>query len=970
MTIARKSIILSAILFAALTASALFGVAAAHAQTSSTLTCTGVTLSGSVFPNGASTNAWFEWGTTQSLGTQTAAQAFTANSNFTSSLTGLTPSTTYYYRAVAQNVNGIAYSPDLSQPPLSFSTPSCQPAGTAPTVTTNSANVLGQNAATLSGTVNGNGQATTAWFEWGTSPSFGNTTSQQTFGTGISNTTFTVSSLSPNTTYYYRAVAQNASGTVQGATLSFTTQGTTVTQTPTVTGSSSLTCNSVTLSGTVFPGSVSTQAWFEWGTSQSFGNQTPSQTFTTTSNFIANLTGLQPNTTYYYRAVAQNQNGTAQSQTLSFVTPQCSGGSSVPTVTTNSANVLSQNAATLNGSVNGNGQTTTAWFEWGTTQSFGNTTSQQTFGTGFSNVTFTISSLSPNTTYYYRAVAQNSAGTSQGSTLSFTTQGTTGGNGSMPTVTTNSANVQSQNSVTLNGFANGNGLTTNAWFEWGTSQSFGNTTSQSFTGANGQSYSYTLTNLNQNSTYYYRAVAQNSAGIAYGNTQTFTTSFGGCQFNCGNNNNTQPFVATYSANGIGDSFAVLNGNLVTNGQIATRWFEWGTSQGYLGNSTVKLTQSFDGNFSQTVTGLSSNTTYYFRAVAQGSFGQVYGNIITFTTTGFGSTNNNCYINGVYQYNCGTNNNNNCYVNGVYQYNCGQNNQNALQVITTLATNVGQTSARLNGLALINQGASTQAWFEWGSTSGLGNTTVTQDVGTAPSSSFYASLFGLQSGRTYYYRAVATNAIAGTVRGDLQSFTTASPSTTTYTPPTTTTTVVVGTGTGKPALVSLSIDRNGACNYRGQTVEYVVTYKNTSQKNLKDVVLRVLVPDELTFGNSTLGNYSTADRNVVVTLGALAPGQEGSIRVSVAVANSATLGKAMVVTAHLVDTDTATGAQEEVVAYSVNNACDDGSLQSASSFFGGVSFLPDSLLEWLLLILVILALVILVRNIYGNRPPQP
>jgi len=697
------------------------------------------------------------------------------------------------------------------------------------------------------------------------------------------------------------------------------------------------TCTSATLNGSVAPNGLPTNVWFEWGTTQSLGTATQVQTFSANSNFNQLVSGLTPSTTYFFRAVAQNSAGTNQGQILSFSTPACSGtggNNAAPTITTNVANVLSQSAATLNATVNGNGQNVNVWFEWGTTQSLGNTTTQMSMGPGTANVNFTISGLSANTTYFYRAVAQNSAGTSQGAILSFTTQGTgSGSSGSVPTATTNAANVFSQNSATLNGFVSGNGQTTNAWFEWGTTQSLGNTTSQTFVGTGSMSVTQTLSNLAANTTYFYRVVAQNASGLTQGNIQSFSTFTTNCQFgNCNNQGQNQPFVTTFSANGVGDTFAVLNGSLITNGQIVTRWFEWGTAQGFLSNSTVKLSQSFDGTFTQTVTGLQPNTTYYFRAVGQGSFGPVYGNILTFTTTGF-NTNTNT----------GT---------------------NALQVITTLATNVGQSSARLNGLALINQSAVTQAYFEWGNTTALGNATDSQNIGSAPSTSFFASLFGLQSGRTYYYRAVAINSQGGTVRGEIQSFTTSSG--TFSTPPSSTTTTVVGTGTGKPALVALTIDRNGACNYRGQTIEYVVTYKNTSNKNLKDVALRVLLPEELAFGSSTFGTYSTADRNVVVALGSLASGQEGSVRVSATVARGAVLGKTSVVTAHLVDTDAATGAQEEVVAYSLNNVCDGGISQGAASFFGGASFLPDSLIEWLLLILVILALVILARNVYGNR----
>lgn len=82
-------------------------------------------------------------------------------------------------------------------------------------------------------------------------------------------------------------------------------------------------------------------------------------------------------------------------------------------------------AATLVGQINDTGgdRSITAWFEWGETQSLGRSTSKQYLRVD--NVPYrfcsSISNLTPCTTYYYRAVAQNSGGTSYGDTMSFTT---------------------------------------------------------------------------------------------------------------------------------------------------------------------------------------------------------------------------------------------------------------------------------------------------------------------------------------------------------------------------------------------------------------------------------------------------------------------------------------------------------------------------------------------------------------------
>lgn len=94
-----------------------------------------------------------------------------------------------------------------------------------------------------------------------------------------------------------------------------------------------------------------------------------------------------------------------------------------PTVTTNSATNIETYQATLNGTVNTNGTTTTAWFGYGTSNGYytGTSTIQTLSESGDVNVSTTISSLSPDTNYYYKLFAQNGTGTASGSEVSFTT---------------------------------------------------------------------------------------------------------------------------------------------------------------------------------------------------------------------------------------------------------------------------------------------------------------------------------------------------------------------------------------------------------------------------------------------------------------------------------------------------------------------------------------------------------------------
>jgi phosphodiesterase/alkaline phosphatase D-like protein len=419
------------------------GPPTATTNAASNVTSNSATLNGTVNPNGLATTVYFQWGTSTSYGNTTPSQSIgsgTSNVNVSANLSGLSPNTTYHYRVVAYNSAGTRYGSNVS-----FTTTST---GGPPTATTNAASNVTSNSATLNGTVNPNGLATTVYFQWGTSTSYGNTTPSQSIGSGTSNVNVSanLSGLSPNTTYHYRVVAYNSAGTRYGSNVSFTTTSTGGPPTATTNAASNVTSNSATLNGTVNPNGLATTVYFQWGTSTSYGNTTPSQSIgsgTSNVNVSANLSGLSPNTTYHYRVVAYNSAGTRYGSNVSFTTTSTGGP---PTATTNAASNVTSNSATLNGTVNPNGLATTVYFQWGTSTSYGNTTPSQSIGSGTSNVNVSanLSGLSPNTTYHYRVVAYNSAGTRYGSNVSFTTTGST--------CTTSSQLLANP------GFENGNGV--------------------------------------------------------------------------------------------------------------------------------------------------------------------------------------------------------------------------------------------------------------------------------------------------------------------------------------------------------------------------------------------------------------------------------------------------------------------------------------------------------------------------------
>src|SRR5438477_13159691 len=231
------------------------------------------------------------------------------------------------------------------------------------------------------------------------------------------------------------------------------------------------------------------------------------------------VTGLNASTAYYYRVRAYNGVGTSGNSNIVNVTTLSATGS--PVVITNPATLIASFSATLNGTVDPHGLATNVYFQYGTTTSYGLTTAiQSKTGNTYQNVVANISGLTASTTYHFRIVAMNSAGTVNGADRTFTTLSATG----PPVVITNPATLIASFSATLNGSVDPHGLTTNVYFQYGTTTSYGLTTAtQSKTGNTYQNVAANISSLSASTTYHFRMVATNSAGTVYGSDKTFTT---------------------------------------------------------------------------------------------------------------------------------------------------------------------------------------------------------------------------------------------------------------------------------------------------------------------------------------------------------------------------------------------------------------------------------------------------------------
>ena len=237
--------------------------------------------------------------------------------------------------------------------------------------------------------------------------------------------TCTLDNLSPSTTYYSRAYATNSYGTAYGENVSFTTLAATIASGVTTNTLSSITQTTATCGGNIASDGASsiTSRGVCWSSTNS--NPTILDAKTNNGNgigsFTSSITGLTAGTTYYIRAYATNSVGTAYGNTRTFITlsPTLPSG-----IVTTQISSITQNTASGGGSIaNDGGATITSrgicWSSTNSNPTIFNSISSN--GSGIGSFTSSLIGLTANTTYFVRAFATNSVGTSYGNVISFTT---------------------------------------------------------------------------------------------------------------------------------------------------------------------------------------------------------------------------------------------------------------------------------------------------------------------------------------------------------------------------------------------------------------------------------------------------------------------------------------------------------------------------------------------------------------------
>lgn len=432
-----------------------------------------------------------------------------------------------------------------------------------------------------------------------------------TIGKGIGKFQSNIVNLKVGTTYYVRAYATNETATVYGEQMVVTTLDGLPSVETTLQYSS--TATSITTGGKVVNNGGFDVS--ERGICYSTTNTEPSTSDAkiTSGNgngtYNVSITELTAATKYYVRAYATNENGTAYGNIVSITTKDGNATISLGTITnitaltaTGSVTVTATGGATLQ----------SCGICWSTNPNPTISDKKTIAGGTQLNTVYScnISELQPNTTYYARAYATTDIATAYSAQKTFKT--TTG----LPTITTGTTTATST-TITSGGIISSDGGY--AIEERGICYSTTNsnpTILDEFlvAGVVANTFSVVITNVTVKTSYYIRAYAKNSIGIAYGNTTMTTTGDG------------LPTVTTTEVTKSGSSL-VTGGNVTSDGgyPVTARGVCYGQypnpdlSSAYSHTSNGTGTGYFTSNLGSSLSGV-----IYVRAYATNANGTAYG----------------------------------------------------------------------------------------------------------------------------------------------------------------------------------------------------------------------------------------------------------------------------------------------------------------------------------------------------------
>jgi hypothetical protein len=315
-------------------------------------------------------------------------------------------------------------------------------AASPPVAVTGPTSSLTVTAVTLAGNVGPIGSATRWFFEYGTTANYGLRTPSASAGAATNTVAVAtrVVGLTPGTIYHERLVATSAAGTGIGSDVTFRTPA----LAPSILAASASPVHdtSARVIADIDPNGLATTWVVRFGVTTSYGSTTSvhaAGSGAAPGDHAATLAKLVPNTTYHFDVVATNAAGTTIGPDEHLLT------TGPPILSPASVSSLTPTSAILNATVSPGGHGTDWFFQYGTTTAY--TAATATLALPATThplaVSRAIANLVPNTTYHFRLVARNAAGTVAGADVAFTTPG--------PTITSSSPSTDFGHPVTLSG---------------------------------------------------------------------------------------------------------------------------------------------------------------------------------------------------------------------------------------------------------------------------------------------------------------------------------------------------------------------------------------------------------------------------------------------------------------------------------------------------------------------------------------
>lgn len=337
--------------------------------------------------------------------------------------------------------------------------------------------------------------------------------------------------------------------------------------------------------------------------------------------WVTQINYLEKSTKYYYRYEFYNGYNLMWTEIFNFTT---SAQQDKPTVETVGVDNVTMTTATVEGNVINDGGS--AVTERGICYSiYENPTLSDSIrraGTGIGRFTCEMSNLTNATTYYIRAFATNSEGTSYGEVITMRTVE----HPMMATVTTDEVSDITINTAVCGGNVLNDGFAevTERGICYATHQE---PTVFDYKVAGGEGlglFQCRMSGLEMLTTYYVRAYAKNSEGYAYGNEVSFVTA----------DETYLPEVITHEVTDFNHFYAIGGGEVVADGglDIIRRGVCWGTSPNPTIYNNMLTASGGMGEFECRITYLFGNTTYHVRAFAANEAGVSYGEDVTFTTS--------------------------------------------------------------------------------------------------------------------------------------------------------------------------------------------------------------------------------------------------------------------------------------------------------------------------------------------------